>query len=61
MGVFRQEYWGGLSFPPLGNLLEPGIETGYPAFQAEPPGKPIKMYVYFIIFVHLTIVPVFKL
>ena len=45
MGFSRQEYWRGLPFPFPGNLLDPGIEPGSPAFQAdaltsEPPGKP---------------------
>ena len=26
MGVFRQEYWSGLSFPSPGDLSDPGIE-----------------------------------
>ena len=26
MGYFRQEYWSGLSFPPPGDLPNPGIE-----------------------------------
>ena len=44
MGFSRQEYWSGLSFPSPGDLPDPGIEPGYPAFQAdaltsEPPGK----------------------
>ena len=26
----RQEYWSGLPFPPLGNLLDPGIEQTSP-------------------------------
>ena len=26
VGFLRQEYWGGLLFPPLGYLLDPGIE-----------------------------------
>ena len=26
MGFFRREYWNGSSFPPLGDLLNPGIE-----------------------------------
>ena len=26
MGFFRQEYWSGLPFPPLGDLPDPGIE-----------------------------------
>ena len=41
---FRQEYWSGLSFPPPGDLPDPGIEPGSPALQAdslptEPPGN----------------------
>jgi len=45
MGFSRQEYWSGLSFPSLGDLPDPGIETGSPALQAdalpsEPPRKP---------------------
>ena len=44
-GFSSQEYWSGLSFPLPGDLLEPGIEPGYPALQAdslmtERPGKP---------------------
>ena len=27
MGLSRQEYWSGLSFPPPGDLPDPGIET----------------------------------
>ena len=46
MGFSRQEYWSGLPFPSSGDLPDPGIEPGSPAFQAdaltsEPPGKPI--------------------
>ena len=45
MGFSRQEYWSGLPFPFLGDLLDPGIEPEFPALQAgsllfEPPGKP---------------------
>ena len=45
MKFFRQEYWNGLPFPSPGDLSDPGIEPGSPAFQAdslppEPPGKP---------------------
>ena len=29
--LFRQEYWSGLSFPPLGTLSDPGIEPTSPA------------------------------
>ena len=41
----RQEYWSGLKFPTPGDHLNPGIEFGSPALQAdslpsEPPGKP---------------------
>ena len=31
MGFPRQEYWSGLSFPPSGNLTDPGIEPASPA------------------------------
>ena len=46
MELPRQEYWGGLTFPSLGDLLYPGIEPRFPALQAnsllsEPPGKPL--------------------
>ena len=45
MAFSRQEYWSGLPFPSPGDLPNPGIEPGSPAFQAdaltsEPPGKP---------------------
>ena len=41
----RQEYWSGLSFPPPGDLPDPGIEPESPALQSdslptEPPAKP---------------------
>ena len=47
MGFSRQEYWSGLSFPPPGDLPDPGIEPQTPAtpalaggfFTTEPPGK----------------------
>ena len=44
MGFSRQGYWSGLPFPSPGDLPNPGIEPGSPAFQAdaltsEPPGK----------------------
>ena len=29
MGLPRQEYWSGLSFPPPGDLPDPGIEPVY--------------------------------
>ena len=46
MGFSRQGYWSGVPFPSPGDLPNPGIEPGSPAFQAdaltsEPPGKPI--------------------
>ena len=49
MGFFRQEYWSGLPFPSPGDLLNPGIEPGFPALEAdvltsEAPGKPIPFY-----------------
>ena len=45
MGFSRQEYWIGLPFLFPGDLPDPGIEPGSPAFQAdaltsELPGKP---------------------
>ena len=45
MGFVRQEYWSGLLFPTLGDLLDPGIEPFGPALAGgfittEPPGKP---------------------
>ena len=43
MGFSRQEYWSGLSYPPPGDLSDPGIESRSPAlaggfFTTEPPG-----------------------
>ena len=35
MGLFRQEYWSGLPFPPLGDFPNPGIEPTSPALQAD--------------------------
>ena len=35
MGFPKQEYWSGLPFPSPGDLLDPGIEPGSPALQAE--------------------------
>ena len=45
MEFSRQEYWSRLPFPFPGDLSDPGIEPGSPAFQAdslpsETPGKP---------------------
>jgi len=45
MGFPGQEYWHGLPFPSLGDLLDSGIKPRSPALQAdsllaEPPGKP---------------------
>ena len=34
MEFSRQEYWSGYPFPSPGDLLNPGIEAGSPAFQA---------------------------
>ena len=44
MGFSRQEYWGGLPFPPPGHLPDPGIKPASPVlagifFTTEPPGK----------------------
>ena len=49
MEFSRQEYWGGLPFPP-GNLPDPGIKFTSPAlaggyfFTTEPPGKPTDLH-----------------
>ena len=48
MGFSRQEYWSGLSYPPVEDLSDPGIEPAslmFPACQVNflslmPPGKP---------------------
>ena len=48
MGFSRQEYWGGLPFPPSGDLPDPVIEFASPVtpalagrlFTTEPPWKP---------------------
>ena len=53
MGFSRQEYWGGLPFPPPGDLPSPGIEPVSPAAPilsgrfstTEPPGKPWNSWV----------------
>ena len=35
MGFPRQEYWSGLSFPSLGDLPDPGVESMSPIWQAD--------------------------
>ena len=35
MGFSRQEYWRGLPFPSPGDFLDPGIEPGSPALEAD--------------------------
>ena len=35
MRFSRQGYWSGLPFPSTGDLPDPGIEPGSPAFQAD--------------------------
>ena len=50
-GIFQQEYWSGLPFPPPENLPDPGIDIASsvsPAlagrfFTTEPPGKPVSL------------------
>ena len=52
VGFFREEYWSGLSFPPLGDLPHPGIKPTplvSPALQAdffttEPSGTPLFLF-----------------
>ena len=49
MGLFRQEYWSELPFPPPGDLPHPGVEPMFPVAPTlaggfsttEPPGKPL--------------------
>ena len=44
MGLSRQEYWSGLTFPPSGDPPDPGIKPMSPvmadSFPLEPPGEP---------------------
>ena len=48
MEFSRQEYWGGLPFPPPEDLPEPGFKPAFPGslalagrfFTTAPPGKP---------------------
>ena len=51
-GLPREEYWSGLLFPSLGNLLTQGLNLASPespaspalaggSFTTEPPGKPL--------------------
>ena len=53
-GIFRQEYWSGLPFPPAGDLPGPGIEpsslvtpalTGV-CFATVPPGKISHIFIF---------------
>ena len=60
MGFSRQEYWSELSFPPSGDLLDPGIKPEAPAlagefFTTEPPRKPINIHTYTKIYVCICI------
>ena len=53
MEFSMQEYWSGLPCPSPGDLLNPGIEPGSPALQAdslltEPPGKPFLYCVFYL-------------
>ena len=46
MEFSRQECWSGLTFPSLGDFLDPGIEPRSPVLQtdyllSEPPGEPL--------------------
>ena len=54
MGFSRQEYWSRLPFPSSEDLLNPGVESRFPALQAdsllsEPSGKSVHIvkYIYF--------------
>ena len=49
MGHTRQEYWSGLPFPSPGDLPDPGIEPGSPAFQADAlTSEPPNVIVYYL-------------
>ena len=56
MGFSRQEYWSGLSFPPPGDLPDPGIAPASPALAGgflttEPPEKP-QSYMFYIFYTY---------
>ena len=53
MGFSRQEHWNGLPFPFLGDLPDPGIEPGSPAFQADSLLIGSFILFYLFIFFHL--------
>ena len=47
MEFSRQEYWSVFPFPSLGDLTDPGIESGFPALQVHSlpsasPGSPLR-------------------
>ena len=50
IGFPKQEYWSGLPLPSPGDLCDPGIKPGSPAwaggFTPAPPGRPFKELVY---------------
>ena len=53
-GIFRQEHWSGLPFPPPGDLPHPGMEPMSPvlasrSFTTEPPVKPLFMYLFVVL------------
>jgi len=55
MGFSMQEYWSGLPFLSLGDLLNAGIKSRSPALQADSlprtPGKP-QLYTYIHTYIH---------
>ena len=61
MGFSRQEYRGGLPFPPPGDLPDPGIDPASPVspalaggfFTSEPRGKPVQLFKPSLFFSHL--------
>ena len=68
MGVFRQEYWSGLLFPPPGDLPKPGIKPTSPISPAvqvdslptEPSEKPILYFICIIVSCYMYYVSVEK-
>ena len=58
MGFSRQEYWNGLSFPPPGELPNPGIEPKSPGFKFWPVCIVVSKYLLCILHdVFLSILP----
>ena len=60
MEFSRQQYWSGVTFPPPGDLPNPGIALVSPALAADslqlaPPGKPLYLLTYIFLFIYTSI------